>query len=237
MKWMTLALAFFGCGGEAPERLTTGAGRFLVVATDFQSGSYGRFDPNAEPPAYEEVGAADADPVVRVRDGHVFLLGRAGSNVTELDPADLAIVRQVSVADEGGGIANPHDICLAGDKAYALRYEQATIAIVDLARGALTGTIDLASFADADGNPEMESCFASAGRLYVALERLDRASYYFPCAGESYLVAIDTETDEVVDLDPDTAGVQGVTLAACNPLGEARLDAAGASLLYAETGA
>ncbi len=220
-----LFLLIAACDGEATRQ--PGAGSFLAVASDFATGTYGRFDPLTA--SYTEVGAADADPQVRVRDGRVFVLGRDGSNVTELAPADLSVVRQVSVADAGGGGANPHDVCLVAEKAYVLRYDLPTVGVFDASSWEAVGTVDLSDLADDDGIPEMESCAVSESgdgpRLWVTVERLDRAGY-FGCAGESFLVEIDPATDAVVGQ---------TTLAACNPFAELRFD--DVRLLLAETGA
>jgi hypothetical protein len=224
-----LAVLLLSCAACTDDTQPTpdGPGSFVAVASDFATGSYGRFDPTA--PSYAEIGAADADPQVRVRAGRVFVLGRDGSNVTELDPGDLSVAGQVSVADEGGGTANPHDLCLSGSKAYVLRYDLATVGVYESSSWAPVGTIDLSDLADDDGIPEMESCAVSetadGPRLWVTVERLDRAAY-FGCAGESFLVEIDPATDSVVGQH---------TLAACNPFAEVRED--GDRLLVAETGA
>ncbi len=224
--------------GTEPE-----ACRFLVVSGDFVAGSYGLLDVQPDGNAsFDEIGASDSDPQARVEGDWVFVVGRAGSNLTVLDPDDLSLVRQFSVADAEGEYANPHDVCLVSDdEAYVPRYEQSTVAIVDPTAGTLDGTVDLGSFADADGIGEAESCAVATVKdaiyAYVALQRLDRDNFYSCAAGGSVLAVVDTATGAIVDRDLVEGGLQGIPLAACNPLGEARHDEAAGLLYLAEVGA
>jgi hypothetical protein len=112
--------------------------------------------------------------------------------------------------------SNPHDILVAGPhKAYVTRYDRSELWIVDpgaaSCAGFHVGTIDLAAWADADGIPEMDQMALVGERLFVTVQRLDRAHQFAP-AGKSLVLAIDTTTDTVVGQ---------VTLAGANAFGDA----------------
>src|SRR5207244_1336399 len=98
--------------------------------------------------------------------------------------------------------SNPHDVAVVGPhKAYVTRFDRPELWIVDpdasSCAGFFLGQVDLGSFADADGLPEMDQMTLVADRLFVSLERLDRRRGFAP-AGKSLLVVIDTATDAVV---------------------------------------
>jgi DNA-binding beta-propeller fold protein YncE len=54
------------------------------------------------------------------------------------------------------------------------------------------------------------------GKLYVALQRLNN----FIASNDSYIVVIDTGTDQIIDLDPVAPGVQPIVLQGRNPFGK-----------------
>ncbi|RMG84486.1 MAG: hypothetical protein D6708_16975 [Candidatus Dadabacteria bacterium] len=55
------------------------------------------------------------------------------------------------------------------------------------------------------------------GKLFVALQRLDRGNWFAPTEA-SYLVVIDTATDQIVDVDPSTPGTTDpIVLTGTNP--------------------
>ena len=156
-----------------------------------------------------------SDAGVHYHDGRVYVVNRLGQdNILVLDVDDLqSPVAQFSV----GNGTNPQDIEIVNPgKAYVSRYKSTDLLIVDPQSGAELGTIDLSGFADADGLPEMSAMVTVGSRVYVAVQRLDRDGDWGP-VDVSYLVVIDTSTDEVVDVDPSTEGVQGIALAAPNP--------------------
>ncbi len=176
----------------------TGA-KAIVVATEFETGTLRTV--GLTPP--RRVGRPStqihSDAVVRVSGGMVFVLNRfLADNVQRLDPAHGLRTRfQCST----GPASNPHDIVVvAPDKAYVTRYDRAELWIVD---PSVTdcgrfrrGVIDLGSFADGDGLPEMSQLAVAEGKLFVAVQRLDRRQGFTP-TGASRLVVIDLATDVV----------------------------------------
>jgi hypothetical protein len=191
----------------------------LVSTTDFSTGSTTSLDPGTKAAALN-VEAIHSDAVLRASgvDGLVYVVGRAGGDhIQILDPCDgFNTVDQFST----GNGSNPHDIVFVSPtRAYVSRYDMTSVLIMNPQTGASLGTIELASFADADGIPEMDQMFLTGPYLCVLLQRLDRNNFYAP-AGTSYLAVIDPTTDTVVDMNPGTGGVQPATLLRTNPYSE-----------------
>lgn len=190
------------------------ASRAFVVESDFSSGSFSSFDAVSRA-ASCDVSSAHSDARVRGYDGKVFIVNRFGAdNVTVLDAATFAFVRQFSV----GNGANPYDIAFASPtKAYVTRYESSDLWIVNPSTGAHTGTVSLAALADADGVPEMDRLHRVGPLLFVSLQRVDRNAGFQP-TDSSLVAVIDTRTDALVDCDPIAPGTQGILLARTNPV-------------------
>jgi len=208
--------------------------RALTVNTDFSSATFSWLDLDTRTP-HTDVTTVGYDPALRWYGGLVYVVNRGGpDNIQELDPANgFATVFQFST----GNGTNPQDIAVqTPHKAYVSRYDSQSLLICDPTNGATLGTISLAAFADADGLPEMAHVALVRNRLFVALQRLDRNAGYSPTAF-SLVVVVDTEADTVVDCDPATPGVQGITLTYKNPFTTFGYDRAADRLYIGCTGA
>lgn len=170
----------------------------------------------------DPVATVHSDASARYHDGLVYVINHLyGDNIQVLDPSqDFATVLQFSV----GPGSNPQDMAfVSGSRAYVSRNESALLYEVDPTTGAVTDSIDLSPMADADGLPEMSGMALRGGLLFVALQRLDR-DYYWTPVPPSYLAVVDTATNEVVDVDTLTPGVQGVELPVTNPYRDILVD-------------
>ena len=186
----------------------------FVITTDFSTGSTAFLAANAAEAEVNLLGI-HSDAVGHYHDGRVYIVNRLGQdNILVLDAMDLRTpLTQFSV----GNGANPHDIeIVAPDKAYVTRYDVASLLIVNPQNGAELGEIDLSTFADADGLPEVSQIVRVGDRLYLSCQRLDRNGGWGP-ADVSYLIVVDLATDTLVDVDPDAEGVQGIALSVANP--------------------
>ncbi|MCY3737836.1 MAG: hypothetical protein OXG13_15610 [Gemmatimonadaceae bacterium] len=186
----------------------------FVITTDFSTGSTAFLAPGAAEAEVNLLGV-HSDAVGHYHDGRVYVVNRLGQdNILVLDETDLrSPLTQFSV----GNGSNPHDIeVVAPAKAYVTLYETASLLIVDPRDGAQLGEIDLGAFADGDGLPEVSQIARVGGRLYLSCQRLDRNGGWGP-VDVSYLIVVDLATDTLVDMDPDTEGVQGIGLSAANP--------------------
>ena len=190
------------------------AGRAYVVESDYATGSCSGVNATSKVPACD-VSSVHADARVRWYNGRVYVVNRFGAdNIQVLDGITYALVRQFTV----GNGANPYDIAFASPThAYVTRYESADLWIVDPATGAHTGTVSLASLADADGIPEMDHLEMVGPLLFVSLQRVDRNAGFQP-TDSSLVAVVDTRTDVLVDCDATTPGVQGILLPRTNPV-------------------
>lgn len=140
-------------------------------------------------------------------------------NVTKFDIAapDTAIY-QYSVLDSGDTVsANPYAmIFLSDQKAYILRYGKTKAWIINPSATTKSefkiGELDLGSYADADGIPEMNSGIIVDGMLYITFQRLDRDNGW-AASNSAYLAVIDTATDTEIDTGTDNPdNLKGIML-------------------------
>lgn len=189
-------------------------GRALVVTTDFQTGVLSRVHVTAPPRPRRLATPIHSDALVRAQGGMVAIVNRfLGDNVQFLDP-DRGFRTRLQCSTGPG--SNPHDLAVVGPhKGYVSRYDRDVLWVIDPGAGGCAGfqvgSVALGAFADADGLPEMSQLAVVGDRLFVTLQRLDRARGFAP-TGASMLAVIDTATDAVVD---------AVTLAASNAFGDA----------------
>ena len=99
-------------------------------------------------------------------------------------------------------------IFVSEDKAYISRYERTHLLIVNPVTGDSLGAVDLSAFADADGLPEVSLLVLYDNHLFVACQRLDRDNGWVP-TDVSVIAVVDVVTDQVVDVDANTAGCAG----------------------------
>jgi hypothetical protein len=172
-----------------------------------------------------------------------FLLEQSLDVVARLDPLQPWVVRsswsvKLDDAPDAGlsaGYADPVAIVTgAGSKAYVLRYTRNLIAVLDTSAdvdgGAPAKTIDLSSQVQAGGDGYVEMTAGwfdpKSNYLYVLLANIDRnnvgcSGYCLLCSPTTpTLVAIDTSTDQLVDLGADAgsdAGGLGIALPGYSP--------------------
>ena len=207
----------------------------LSVTTDYSvSGQVSSVD--VVPPWSVDTGVAGvhSDADARYHDGLVYVVNHLyGDNIQVLDPElGFATIRQFSV----GPGSNPQDIVFASSsRAYVSRYESTWLYEVDPTAGTVTDSVDLSTFADADGIPEMAGMALLDDLLFVAIQRIDRALYWTPVP-PSYLAVVDTDTNELIDVDPGTPGIQGIELTGTNPYTEVLVDELEGVIYVGESG-
>ncbi len=174
--------------------------RAVVITTDFETGILATLPTGAPRLVRRPDTPIHADAVIRTAGAQLVVVNRfLGDNVQVLDPTRGFRTRLQCSTGVG---SNPHDLAaVAPDKAYVTRYGRPELWVVDPAATNCNrfrrGAIDLSAFADADGLPEMSQMAVAAGRLFVSVQRLDRARGFAP-TGPSRLVVIDPATDAVV---------------------------------------
>lgn len=167
----------------------------LVITTDYQTGAYSSVSLDGAT-VQKDIEFIHSDSVCHVDDvtGIPYILLRLGSDAVDvLDPATLGVTNEYSVEPA----SNPHDIeVVFEDKAYITRFGLSQILIVNPITGVASGVVDLSTYADSDGIPEISGMAQMNGKLYVAVSRLNRDNSWEP-VGDSYIVIIDAVTGAV----------------------------------------
>lgn len=210
MRWFLLALFL------ATDAL---ANQAVITTTDYSSGGLSSLDLSTNTAANDHL-TIHSDAVVRVHRDRVYVLNRLGQdNVIVLDRGDLAT--PLTQYSTGNG-TNPHDIAFVSEeKAYISLYERTELLVVNPVTGDSLGSVDLSTFADADGLPETSQLAIHGGHLFAACHRLDRENGWVP-TGFSSIAVVNVTTDQLVDADPEAEGVQGIVMANRNPAGAAQ---------------
>ncbi|MDI7268979.1 MAG: hypothetical protein QME96_13405, partial [Myxococcota bacterium] len=223
---------------DAPEtEADDGAGEsrlLAVVSTDYMVGSVSLID--IETLETVASAAVHADAVLRCRGGGVFdVVERFGSDRIRRFRVSATGIEEVAGIDLPDG-SNPQDAAVlsTGEIGVPL-YEGTSFAFLAGDLSASAGSTDLAVLADAaDGLPEMHGAVEAAGRLFVSLQLLDRTGSPWSPTGPGVLAVIDPPTRTLVDVGAGP-GVQGVALAASNPVGPMRVF--GPAILLSAVGA
>ena len=195
------------------------AGQIVIATSDYESGNTAVFDTETGTFIPDALGQDDQDIIVDSDGEYVYFLSRSLGSVAKYDPSGIGtgtagngLIWQYSVGPD----SNPYDMVILESKAYVIRYGSQEILVVnqnaDSQESFELGTIDISAF-DENGAPEAAYGFTCDGMVYVVLQRLDGWSVVAP----GYLLKIDPATDAIVDLDPETDGIQGIELLVKNP--------------------
>ncbi len=194
------------------------ANQAVMTTTDYATGGLSSLDLGTNTAVNDHL-TIHSDAVVRTYRDKVYILNRLGQdNVIVLDGDDLQTPQTQYSTGNG---TNPHDIAFVSEeKAYISRYGRTHLLVVNPVTGDSLGTVDLSTFADADGLPETSQLAVHGGHLFAACHRLDRENGWAPTEF-SAIAVVDVTTDELVDADPDTEGTQGIVMTGSNPSGAA----------------
>lgn len=204
MKRLALSLLLLAaCDQDQPAPLTTpdlapppppNQGTAIVATSDFVSGALASVELGSRA-VRKDLDVVDAQPVVRIYDGKVYVLDQTHGVLRVYDPAAGYKNPQeypTGNADLPAAQANPHDVYVDRQRAYVTLYGAYMSNAVD--GGHALGVIDLGkpksgiqSFlplsvvpADTDKNPDADRLFACGGQLFVVLQNLDRNHGYKP---------------------------------------------------------
>jgi len=210
----------------------------VILTTDFtNTGSYSTITLDKPRAVRKDLAKTHSDAVGRVFQDRLYVVNRLHQdNIQVIKPGSGQSLAACSI----GNGSNPQDIAFASkDKAYVSRLTDGIVTIVDptvprTCSGFERRRIDLRRFSDADGSPEPGRMLIVGNRLYVALLRLDQNRLFVPAA-RGLLAVIDTTTDTLIDVDPETSEIDAIELAAENPFGMA-YDAASGKIWVWETG-
>lgn len=233
-----------GTGGSAGAADAGGAQHLLVAGTDFTTTTEIASIDLKTKTVTGRLTVSDGDAVPAASGGMGFVLERTNGKVDVLaaggtldksidatafgtstdagpsaggDPVGVVVVPGAQ-ADGGSPAA----------RAYVPLYDGNRVAVLDLAAGVVSHTLDLSGYldpSDGDGSVDADNAVydASSGRLYLTLQRIDRTTivapdYELACPPvPSLLVAFDTATDTEVDLNGSATG-KAIALKTVNPV-------------------
>lgn len=194
-----LILGWAACGGDKGMNGNDDelSGEAFIFLTDYQSAALARYQAS-DTSVVTVLSSLHTDVALRSYGGLLYVIERFGTDaVSVVDPeSPNAPLANYTV----GNGTNPQDIVVRDDKtAYVLRLAAPNVLIVNPMTGDSIGTINLASYADADGRPEMVGGVIEDGKLYVLIQLLDTIShpYLWQPTGPGKVVVIDTKTNQV----------------------------------------
>ncbi|MCK4820196.1 hypothetical protein KA005_30815, partial [bacterium] len=175
-----------------------------TAAADYSSGAHSiiSVDPVGGPrTAQNELFPTGSDITVSAYGKYFYRFERSGANnVTKFDiNAPDTVIWQFSTEGVDTN-SNPYGLVfVSSDKAYLLRYGSTKAWIVNPSAtteaGFKTGELDLTSYADGDGVPEMAGGVIVGNKLFIILQRLEN----WASTATPYVAVFDTTTDTEID--------------------------------------
>ena len=151
--------------------------------------------------------------VLRINGNHIYAVCPQDNAIKRMTREPWAIDRTYNLAIE----TKPVDIAVVdSNRAYLTGRSATHLLRLDLSTGALTETVDLSAFADADGTPDLGDMVIFEGRLFVQIRRLNELAPGGQVA-PPYLAVIDLTTETLVDVDRALPGVQALALTGTHP--------------------
>jgi hypothetical protein len=217
----------------------------VVTSTDFATGAVGLVE-LATRTVFADLALASSDAVPVVDGDRVFVINRYGFDyIDELDPrAELELIHEWPIASTSEDTpSNPHDLAL-DPEGHAWVTLHGAPELQRFAFPSLHGAkidaefaLDLTSFADADGIPELSLALACGGIMFVSAEHIDRASW--TPAEQTVLIPVEVgATPKLFEFDAEHAGPDAIELLGVG-VGAWRLDPAdpsGHTILLRNTG-
>lgn len=191
MNRIVLVLALAACtppdGDDTSDATPHGA---VVSTTDFAVGALAAVDLDTFA-VDDALATTSSDPFVQVEDGLVYQVNGFGvDSVSVYEPG--AFDAPVAQFSTGTG-TSPRYVARIDDKLFVSLYETDHLAVLDPDDGTSLGEVDLSAWAGTDGIPEAATMVEANGKLYVALERLDRTDGAWSDDG-GHVVEVDPAT-------------------------------------------
>ena len=173
----------------------TGVEKLFVLTSDYSVGSYSTLD-LINWTTENSIGYVHSDAGAKYFKNKIYVINRLNSdNIEILNCSDL---KKPILQFSTGPLTNPQHIAFISEKkAYITLYEETYLLVVNPSTGDEITQIDLSSYADDDGIPEMSPMVMLNGKLFVAIQRLDRDNWFAP-TDKSYIVEIDADEDIVI---------------------------------------
>jgi len=201
-----------------------GSGVILMSTTDFSTGFLSAIDPQ-NLKVYRDIAPIFNDSIIRYEtQGSAFAIQRLGSD--SLRKFNTTAGYSTEYEKTLGAKLNPHDLVfLPGNLMAVSYYNKNAIDILRRDSAAQSASIDLSSYADADGYAEIGSLLYHNGFIYAAVARLNRLATdsIWPPVGQSYLLKIDAVT----------YAIEAKVLPYVNPISRLRYNVARNSIIFA----
>jgi hypothetical protein len=217
----------------------------VVTSTDFATGAVGLVE-LATRTVFADLALASSDAVPVVEGDRVFVINRYGFDyIDELDPhAELELVHEWAIASTSEDTpSNPHDLALDPDgHAWvtlhgAPELQRFAFPTLHAAKVEAELALDLTSFADADGIPELSLALSCGEIMFVSAEHIDRESW--TPAEQTVLIPVQVGAEpQLFEFDAEHAGADAIELLGVG-VGAWRLDPAdpsGHTILLRNTG-
>ena len=196
-----------------------GGAAVATIASDYSSGSHAVIsDTNLGFESLNNILPTGSDITLAAGGKYFYRIEKAyaGNNITKFSFADpQTVIWQYSVKDDPqeAVASNPTDMVVLNDqKAYVIRYGKPVVWIVNPSatteQDFKIGEIDLSSYSDSDGVPEMYSGVIADGKLFITIQRL---AYYSP-SEIAYVAVFDTATDTEIETNYLGDLVKGIPL-------------------------
>lgn len=157
--------------------------------------------------------SVDPGPRLRFARGRLFALSPVAGTIKVIDPTSWTVEDTFSL----GGSSFPVDIAVVSPtRAYVTRESATHLLRLDLVSGATSNVINFAPMADADGVPDLGTMIVDGNRLLVQVRRLNSEEPEF-FLRPAYIAVIDLVTETLVDVEPTTPGMQGISLEGTAP--------------------
>ncbi len=141
----------------------------------------------------DEISTISSDAVVVTEGDVVFQLNRSDFDSVRVYTPGSFTAPETEISLASG--ANPWDAEICGGQLFVAQYGTDSLAVYDLDTGVLSGAVDLSAYDDGDGLPEIAGLVELDGKLYVAMQQLDRNNYWTPTGGS--VAQVDCATQAV----------------------------------------
>ncbi len=200
------------------DHTSTPHARAVITTSSYGNGGGMSVITLADQSVQADVAQLAEDSITRWFDHKLWVLGRYNAdNLTILDGDDYHLLGQYSL----GVGTNPQDIvCVSTCKCYVTSFDTKDLLVIDPTADAsdmVTSRIDLSPVADPDGLPEATYMLLDGTKLLIVSQRLDHNDPNMAPTGNGALIVVDTQTDTIQDMDPQTQGIQPLELPCVNP--------------------
>ena len=168
-----------------------------------------------------------SDYIIASHNADFYHIGRYNlDNIAKYNIADTGSqIYEYSTKDSPEADSNNvYDMVFASDnKAYLINYGSDNLWIVnpkaETEAAFKIGEIDLSAYADSDGITEASAGIIVDGKLFVAMQRINRNNNWSPVDNSAYVAVIDVATDTEIDTNPSDApeNLKGIELTTHNP--------------------